>query len=105
MAEWDDDEPSPSSLVRVAEWPWERGRRRRFNLRRLESNEEDDAREAEPSPPAEPEERNGTPSPIPSIEEVPMEADDSPAGKNHDQVGETRGAGIKGEGEEGPESR
>ena len=105
MAEWDDDQQSPSSLVQVAESLRARGRRRRFNSRRLENDKKDDAREAEPSLPAEPEKGRGAPSPTPSVEKVPLEADDSPAGKDHDQVRETREAGIEGEGQEGPESR
>ena len=41
VAEWDDDEPSPSPLVRFAEWPRGKDRRRRFNPRRMESDDED----------------------------------------------------------------
>ena len=35
------DEPSPSPLLLVSEWPREKERRRRFNPRRMESDEED----------------------------------------------------------------
>ena len=100
VAEWEEDEPSPSPLVRFAEWPREKSRRRRFNRRRMESDEEDavpsmvepaanppETMETEPVPP--PAENDATPLPPTPTERSEPEADtreDQPRGSVFDRL-------------------